>query len=69
MVRDLSIRLVFLIVISGVNGLEDRMSVVWEKGVQSGIMDPMKFVAVTSANCAKIFNIYPKKVIYLCKFV
>lgn len=33
---------------NGINGLEDRMSVVWEKGVHAGIIDVQKFVAVTS---------------------
>jgi dihydropyrimidinase len=46
---------------NGTGGVEDRMSVLWHHGVRSGRLTPSEFVAVTSTNCAKIFNIHPKK--------
>lgn len=33
---------------NGCNGLEDRMSIVWNNGVRKGILTPMDFVRVTS---------------------
>jgi dihydropyrimidinase len=46
---------------NGTGGVEDRMSVLWHHGVRSGRLTPSEFVAVTSSNTARIFNIFPKK--------
>ena len=46
---------------NGTAGIEDRMNVLWTHGVNTGRLTMSEFVAVTSANTAKIFNIYPRK--------
>ncbi|KAF9594009.1 hypothetical protein IFM89_026721 [Coptis chinensis] len=46
---------------NGVNGIEERMHLIWDTMVESGQISVTKFVQVTSTECAQIFNIYPRK--------
>jgi dihydropyrimidinase len=46
---------------NGCNGIEDRMSVVWHKGVKGMDMTPSDFVRITSTKAAMLFNMYPRK--------
>ena len=46
---------------NGCGGVEERMAVVWDEGVNTGRLTPSEFVAITSANTAKLFNLYPNK--------
>jgi dihydropyrimidinase len=46
---------------NGTGGLEDRLPVLWTRGVVTGRLTMNEFVAVTSTNIAKILNMYPKK--------
>jgi dihydropyrimidinase len=46
------------------NGLPmvgDRMTILWTYGVGAGRFSPEQFVALTSANPARIFGLYPRK--------
>jgi dihydropyrimidinase len=51
----------FRMIPNGTGGLEDRMPVLWTAGVRSGRLTENEFVAVISANAARILNIYPQK--------
>ncbi len=46
---------------NGMPGLEDRMMVLWEHGVNAGRISPSRFVALNCTNPAKIFGMYPQK--------
>jgi dihydropyrimidinase len=46
---------------NGTGGVEDRMAVLWQAGVNTGRLTPSEFVRITSTNAAQIFNLYPRK--------
>ncbi|CAA2979704.1 dihydropyrimidinase [Olea europaea subsp. europaea] len=46
---------------NGVNGIEERMHIVWDSMVVSGQISVTDYVRLTSTECARIFNIYPRK--------
>jgi len=46
---------------NGTGGVEDRLSLLWTYGVETGRLTENEFVAATSTNIARILNIYPRK--------
>jgi len=46
---------------NGLPGIQDRMPVLWTRGVGTGRITPNQFVAYMSTNPAKIFGLYPRK--------
>ena len=46
---------------NGCGGVEERLHVLWHLGVNGGHLTPERFVALTSANAAKAFNLWPRK--------
>ncbi len=51
----------FRLIPNGTAGVENRLEVLWDQGVNTGRLTMNEFVKVTSANTAQIFNIYPRK--------
>ena len=46
---------------TGINGVGERMMILWDKLVNPGKATPEQFVALTSSNPAKLYNLYPEK--------
>ena len=46
---------------NGVNGIEERMHLVWDTMVEAGQISVTDYVRITSTECARIFNLYPRK--------
>ncbi len=51
----------FSLIPNGTGGVEDRMAVLWQAGVNGKRITLNEFVGFTSTNIAKILNIYPRK--------
>lgn len=46
---------------NGLPGVENRLLLLFSHGVMSGRITPERFVALTSANPAKLFGLWPQK--------
>ncbi|DBA93467.1 hypothetical protein WJX79_007713 [Trebouxia sp. C0005] len=51
----------FRILPNGIHGIEERLHVMWETLVNTGLITPSDFVRLSSTEAAKIFNLYPQK--------
>jgi len=46
---------------NGCAGVEERLAILWNAGVNTGKITPNEFVNITSTNTAKIFGLFPRK--------
>lgn len=46
---------------NGAPTAEDRLAILWQAGVNSGVLGPNQFVALGSTNPAKFFGLFPRK--------
>jgi len=46
---------------NGAPTAEDRLAILWQVGVNSGVLGPNQFVALCSTNPAKFFGLFPRK--------
>jgi dihydropyrimidinase len=46
---------------NGVPGIELRVPLLFSEGVRKGRIDPNRFVALTAANHARLYGLYPRK--------
>ena len=49
------------IVPNGIHGIEERLHVMWDTLVNTGLIKPSDFVRLSSTEAAKVFNLYPQK--------
>ena len=51
----------FTLIPNGIPAIEDRINLLWTRGVKTGRLSIEQFVAVASTNAAKIFDLWPRK--------
>lgn len=49
------------IIPNGIHGIEERLHVMWDTLVNTGLIKPSDFVRLSSTEAAKVFNLYPQK--------